>query len=109
MNQLDAAAVPMDIFHREADLRPFIAQLPNVTLDNLLTPPSTRNAALAFWMTQTEKQDLSHQDMANSIIPITQTIALPPAFALPNYCSSQPSGFATPKALCGCLAPQALL
>ena len=65
MNQLDAAAVPMSIFRSEADLRPFVAQLPNVALDNLVTPASTRDTALAFWMAQTAKQNLSHQDLAD--------------------------------------------
>ena len=65
MNQLDAAAVPINIFRSEADLRPFVAQLPNVALDNLVTPAPTRDRALAFWIAQTEKQNLSHQDLAD--------------------------------------------
>jgi len=66
MNQLDAAAAPMDIFRSEADLRPYSAQLPNVALDNLLTPSAApRDSALAYWMSQTERQDLSHPDLAD--------------------------------------------
>jgi hypothetical protein len=65
MNQLDAAAVPMNIFQSGADLRPFVAQLPKVALDNLVTPAPTRDRALAFWIAQTEKQNLSHQDLAD--------------------------------------------
>jgi YVTN family beta-propeller protein len=66
MNQLDAAAAPMDIFRNEADLRPYTALLPNVALDNLITPATTRDPSLAYWMARTEEQDLSHEDMADS-------------------------------------------
>jgi len=65
MNQLDAVAVPMDVFRGEADLRPYVAQLPNVALDNLVTPATPKDAATAYWMTQTETLNLSHQDLAD--------------------------------------------
>ena len=64
MNQLDATATPIDIFRSEPDLRPYKALLPNVALDNLVNPP-LRDAATAYWMRQTEAQDLAHADMAD--------------------------------------------
>jgi len=64
MNQLDATATPINIFRAEPDLRPYKAVLPNVALDNLITPPA-REAATAYWMQRTEEQDLAHADMAD--------------------------------------------
>ena len=64
MNQLDATATPISIFRSEADLRPFKALLPDVALDNLVTPPS-RDAATLYWMRRTEEQDMAHADMAD--------------------------------------------
>jgi len=64
MNQLDATATPINIFRAEPDLRPYKALLPNVALDNLVTPPP-RDAATAYWMRMTEEQDLAHADMAD--------------------------------------------
>lgn len=64
MNQLDATATPMNIFRAEPDLRPYKAALPNVALDNLVSPVS-RDAATAYWMRRTEEQDLEHADMAD--------------------------------------------
>jgi hypothetical protein len=64
MNQLDATAVPMNIFRSEADPRPYEAQLPNVALDNLITPRA-RDAATAYWMRRTAEQNMSHADMAD--------------------------------------------
>jgi hypothetical protein len=64
MNQLDATATPMNIFRTEPDLRPYKALLPNVALDNLVTPPA-RDAATAYWMRRTEEQDFEHADMAD--------------------------------------------
>lgn len=66
MNQLDASAIPLDIFRNGApDLTPYRAQLPDVALDNLMTPPA-RDAATAYWMKRTAEQDLSHADMADA-------------------------------------------
>ena len=65
MNQLDATATPMNIFRAEADLRPYQASLPNIAMDNMMTPPA-RDAATASWMKRTEEQDLSHPDMADA-------------------------------------------
>jgi len=64
MNQLDATATPIDIFRAEADLRPYKVMLPDVALDNLVTPPP-RDAATAYWMRRTEEQNLERADMAN--------------------------------------------
>ncbi|HET6978179.1 MAG TPA: bifunctional YncE family protein/alkaline phosphatase family protein [Pyrinomonadaceae bacterium] len=64
MNQLDATATPINIFRGQADLRPYKAQLPDVALDNLMTPPA-RDAATAYWMQRTAEQDLAHADMAD--------------------------------------------
>jgi hypothetical protein len=64
MNQLDATATPINIFRAEPDLRPYKALLPNVALDNLITPPP-RDAATAYWMRRTEEQDLERADMAD--------------------------------------------
>jgi hypothetical protein len=65
MNQLDATASPIDIFQREPDLRPFQLQLPEVALDNLLTPPA-RDAVTAYWINRTSAQDMAHPDMADA-------------------------------------------
>jgi YVTN family beta-propeller protein len=67
MNQLDATATPINIFRAEADLRPYKALVPNVALDNLVTPPA-RDAATAYWMRRTAEQDLERADMADAEI-----------------------------------------
>ncbi|HEX8503489.1 MAG TPA: alkaline phosphatase family protein [Pyrinomonadaceae bacterium] len=64
MNLLDATATPADVFRREADLRPYRALLPDVALDNLVTPPA-RDAATLYWMRRTAEQDTEHADMAD--------------------------------------------
>lgn len=63
MNQLDASAIPINLFHDEADVRPYHALLPTVSLDNLITQPP-RDAATAYWMRRTAEQDMNHADMA---------------------------------------------
>ncbi len=65
MNFLDANAVPIDIFTSKPDLRPFEAQLPNVALDNLVTPQRPANTSEAYYYRLTDKQDLTHADMAD--------------------------------------------
>jgi len=65
MNQLDATAVPMNIFGAEADLRPYECRLPNVALDNLVNPRVT-DADTAYWMKRTAEQDMTHADMADA-------------------------------------------
>lgn len=64
MNFLDANAVPIDIFADKADLRPYAAILPTVALDNLM-PPASPTRAMLEYMRLTDRQDLSHNDMAN--------------------------------------------
>jgi YVTN family beta-propeller protein len=68
MNQLDATATPINIFRTERDLqpdlRPYKALLPDVALDNLLTPPA-RDATTAYWMRRTAEQNMAHADMAD--------------------------------------------
>ena len=64
MNLLDANAVPMDIFTSKADMRPFEAELPTVALDNLY-PPEKPDAAMAYYMQLTDRQDLRHADQAD--------------------------------------------
>jgi hypothetical protein len=64
MNQLDATATPMDIFQSEPDLRPYKVLMPDIALDNLVTP-AARDAGTAYWMERTRDQNLSHADMAD--------------------------------------------
>ncbi len=64
LNLLDATATPVDIFRREADLRPYKAVLPTVALDNLLTSEA-HDAAALYWMRRTAEQDIEHADMAD--------------------------------------------
>jgi DNA-binding beta-propeller fold protein YncE len=64
MNFLDSNAVPIDIFTDKPDLRPFSAILPAVSLDNLM-PPASPSRAMLEYMRLTDKQDLSHNDMAD--------------------------------------------
>jgi hypothetical protein len=86
MNQLDATATPVNIFRSEADLRPYKAILPDVALDNLVNAPA-RDAATAYWMRQTEQQDLTHADMANPWI-LNQIIwfSVRPERSMPAIC-----------------------
>jgi hypothetical protein len=65
MNQLDAAAAPIDIFQDEPDTRPFEAIVPDVALDNLTVPPP-RDARAAHWMKRTREQDFSRPDQADA-------------------------------------------
>jgi len=65
MNQLDAAAAPIDIFRDEADLRPYQALMPEVALDNLINAPP-RDARTAYWMKRTQEQNLARPDQADA-------------------------------------------
>jgi len=65
MNQLDAAAAPIDIFRDEADLRPYQAIMPDVALDNLIVAPA-RDARTAYWMKRTQEQNLAKPDQADA-------------------------------------------
>ena len=91
MNQLDATATPINIFRATPDLRPYKAVLPNVALDNLITPPP-RDAATAYWMRRTEQQNLERADMAdaetlNRIIwfSVRGDMPMPPIARLPAF------------------------
>jgi hypothetical protein len=64
MNLLDANAVPMDVFTSTPDMHPFTAELPNVALDNLY-PPEKPDAAMAYYMRLSGRQDLRHADQAD--------------------------------------------
>jgi YVTN family beta-propeller protein len=65
MNQLDATAAPIDLFQERADLKPFKAVLPDVSMNNLVTPPPT-TTSMIYWMKRTGEQDLAHADMADA-------------------------------------------
>jgi hypothetical protein len=67
MNQLDATASPINIFRNEADLRPYRALLPDVSLDNLMNS-LPRDTATAYWIQRTAEQDLTHADMADPFV-----------------------------------------
>ena len=67
MNQLDASAIPMDIFKEAADLSPYKALLPTVAADNFLTT-ETKDKASAEWIKKTLRQNLSHADLADPAI-----------------------------------------
>lgn len=64
MNFLDANATPIDIFTNTPNLEPYSALLPNLALDNLF-PPDRPAGKMAYYMDLTDRQDLSHPDMAN--------------------------------------------
>ena len=64
MNQLDASAIPMDIFQETPDLRPYQAVLPQISADNLLTG-KPRAAAAAQWMRRSLRQNFAHADLAD--------------------------------------------
>jgi hypothetical protein len=65
MNQLDASAIPMDIFQETPDLTPYKAVLPTVAADNVLTE-KVRDKATAEWMKKSNRQDFTHADMADA-------------------------------------------
>ena len=64
MNQLDAAASPIDIFQSEADMRPYKAVLPEVTLNNLMVQP-VADRETARYIRQSEQQNFTSEDLAN--------------------------------------------
>jgi YVTN family beta-propeller protein len=64
MNQLDASAVPMDIFQETPDLAPYKAILPAVAPDNLMTH-KPKDKAAAEWMKKSNRQNFAHADMAD--------------------------------------------
>jgi DNA-binding beta-propeller fold protein YncE len=64
MNQLDAAAVPMTIFQEEPDLEPYVARLPEIAADNLLSP-EPKTARERHWVRETAQLALTTPDAAN--------------------------------------------
>jgi hypothetical protein len=92
MNQLDASAVPMDIFKETPDLTPYKAVLPTIAADNLLTH-KPKNKTAAEWMKKSNRQNFAHADMAdpqvlNAVIWFACTGSasnLPEAVHLPAY------------------------
>jgi len=64
MNQLDASAIPMDIFQETPDLTPYKAVLPAIAADNLMTQ-KTKDKAAAEWMKKSNRQNFAHADMAD--------------------------------------------
>jgi YVTN family beta-propeller protein len=92
MNQLDASAIPMDIFQETPDLTPYKAVLPVIAADNLIThKPKDKTAA--EWMKKSDRQDFAHADMAdpkilNAVIWFACTgsaSTVPPAAQLPAF------------------------
>ncbi len=64
MNQLDASAIPMDIFQEKPDLTPYKAVLPTIAADNLMTH-KPKDKAAAEWMRKSNRQNFAHADMAD--------------------------------------------
>jgi hypothetical protein len=92
MNQLDASAVPMDIFQETPDLTPYKAVLPMIAADNLMTHKPKGKVA-AEWMKKSNRQNFAHADMAdpkvlNAVIWFACTGSgsnIPEAAQLPAY------------------------
>jgi YVTN family beta-propeller protein len=92
MNQLDASAIPMDIFQETPDLTPYKAMLPTIAAENLITK-KPKDKATAEWMKKTDRQDFAHADMAdpkvlNAVIWFAckgNGSAIPAAAQLPAY------------------------
>ena len=64
MNQLDAAASPIDIFQAKPDLTPYKVVLPEVAPNNLVTLPAA-DPETARYIRQSEQQNFSSQDLAD--------------------------------------------
>jgi YVTN family beta-propeller protein len=91
MNQLDATAIPMDIFQDKADLRPFTATLPNVAMDNLMVQPA-RDERTAYWIKHTNQQNLTRADLADPLVlnqiiwySVRRNQPMPKAVMLPAF------------------------
>src|SRR2546422_5396352 len=110
MNQLDASAIPMDIFQDTPDLTPYKAVLPTIAADNLMTE-KPKDKASAEWMKKSLQQNFAHADMAdpktlNGIIWFScrgNGSAMPGSAQLPAYQAmrlgiADPDDTATPRA-----------
>jgi YVTN family beta-propeller protein len=64
MNELDANAVPMDVFTDTPDLTPYDAAMPDVAPGNLMLAPPASSAA-RHWTIESGRQDLQNADMAD--------------------------------------------
>ena len=92
MNQLDASAVPMDIFEETPDPTPYKAILPVIAADNLLTVKA-KDKTTAEWMKKSKTQNFAHADLAdprvlNAVIWFASkggTSGVPEAAQLPAY------------------------
>jgi YVTN family beta-propeller protein len=92
MNQLDASAIPMDIFQETPDLTSYKAVLPTIAADNLMTEKA-KDKATAGWMKKSAEQNFAHADLAdpqtlNAIIWFAcrgNASTMPPSAALPAY------------------------
>jgi YVTN family beta-propeller protein len=92
MNQLDASAIPMDIFQETPDLTPYKAVLPTIAANNLMTE-KPKDKASAEWMKKSLQQNFAHADMAdpktlNAIIWFAcrgNGSAMPESAQLPAY------------------------
>jgi YVTN family beta-propeller protein len=65
MNQLDASASPIDIFQAQADLTPYQAILPSVSLKNLIVQPSS-DRETAQMIRRSERQNFKAPDLADA-------------------------------------------
>jgi YVTN family beta-propeller protein len=90
MNQLDASAIPMDIFQDQPDLTPYKAALPTIAADNFMGG-KPKDKATAEWMKKTQQQDFAHADMADP-----QTLNAIIWFACRGSGSSMPQSAALP-------------
>jgi YVTN family beta-propeller protein len=92
MNQLDASAIPMDIFQETPDPTPYKAILPVIAADNLMNH-KPKDKVAAEWMKKSDRQNFAHADMAdpkvlNAIIWFACTgsgSSLPQSARLPAY------------------------
>ena len=64
MNQLDAAAIPMNVFQETADLESYTAVLPEIAANNLVNA-SPKSARERHWVGQTARLALTTPDAAN--------------------------------------------
>jgi YVTN family beta-propeller protein len=64
MNQLDASAIPIDIFQEKPDLTPYHASLPLISPDNRMVQPSADREESKL-IRESEKQNFSAADLAD--------------------------------------------
>ncbi|HKS80490.1 MAG TPA: hypothetical protein VJR23_03215 [Candidatus Acidoferrales bacterium] len=64
MNQLDASAIPIDIFQSQPDLTPYRAILPTIALKNIMVQPAM-DRETARMIRQSERQNFTAADLAD--------------------------------------------